>query len=130
MAKSKTITRHSIDYNPIDFEPIRKVALTFTGTEDSTSHEGTPSIKLRGKLLCRLHDNGRFIPIQVGFENRQLLLEKYPDEFTVPPHFTNYPYIAMWVPQTRVALLKEVVELACRQLASKKQISEWEKAQR
>lgn len=96
-------------------------------------------MSLLHKLFIRLIRKGerslslqahRFIPIQVGFENRKLLLEKYPDEFTVPPHFTNYPYIAMWVPQTRVALLKEVVELAWRQIVSKKQISEGEKTQR
>jgi hypothetical protein len=126
MAIRKNISKRPIDFDPIDFEPIRKIALTFPGAEDSISHEGTPSIKVRGKLLCRLHDNGRFIPIQVGFENRQILLEKYPDEFTVPDHFLKYPYIAMWIPQTRLALLKEVVEMGWRQLASKKQISEWE----
>ncbi len=126
MATRKNISKRPIAFDPIDFEPIRKIALTFPGAEDSISHEGTPSIKVRGKLLCRLHDNGKFIPIQVGFENRQLLLEKYPDEFTVPDHFINYPYIALWVPQTRLALLREVVEMAWRQLASKKQISAWE----
>lgn len=127
MAARKNISKRSIDFDPVDFEPIRKIALTFPGAEDSISHEGTPSIKVRGKLLCRLHDNGRFIPIQVGFENRQILLEKYPDEFTVPGHFINYPYIALWVPQTRPALLREVVEMGWRQLASRKQIAEWEK---
>jgi hypothetical protein len=127
MAKSKNNRKPLVEFNPADFEPIRKIALTFPGAEDSISHEGTPSIKVRGKLLCRLHDNGKFIPIQVGFENRQVLLEKYPDEFTVPDHFKNYPYIAMWIPQTKIGLLKEVVEMGWRQLASKKQINEWER---
>ena len=130
MATRKRINKRALDFDPVDFEPIRKIALTFPGAEDSVSHEGTPSIKVRGKLLCRLHDNGKFIPIQVGFENRQLLLEKYPDEFTLPAHFINYPYIALWVPQKQLALLKEVVEMAWRQLSSKKQISEWESQQR
>jgi len=127
MAKARSTGKRVVDFNPADFEPIRKVALAFPGAEDSISHEGTPSIKVRGKLLCRLHDTGKFIPIQVGFENRQVLLEKYPDEFTVPDHFKNYPYIAMWIPQTRTALLKEVVEMGWRQLASKKQLVEWER---
>lgn len=127
MATRKSISKRPINFDPVDFEPIRKIALTFPGAEDSISHEGTPSIKVRGKLLCRLHDNGQFIPVQVGFENRKILLEKYPDDFAVPDHFINYPYIALLVPQTRLALLREVVEMAWRQLASKKQISEWER---
>lgn len=119
MAIRKQINKRVLEFDPVDFEPIRKIALTFPGAEDSVSHEGTPSIKVRGKLMCRLHDNGKFIPIQVGFENRQVLLEKYPDEFTVPDHFIKYPYIAMWVPQKRLAVLREVVEMAWRQLVPK-----------
>lgn len=128
MAVRKNSIKRVINFDPGDFEPVRRVALTFPGAEESISHEGTPSIKVRGKLLCRLHDNGKFIPIQVGFENRKILLEKYPDDFTVPDHFLNYPYIAMSVPQTKLSLLREVIEMAWRQLASKKQISEWEKS--
>ena len=126
MAIRKPSSKRNISFDPADFEQVRSIALTFPGAEDSLSHESTPSIKVRGKLLCRLHDNGQFIPIQVGFDNRQILLEKYPDEFTVPEHFKNYPYIAMWIPQSRTSLSRDVLEMGWRQLASKKQFSEWE----
>ena len=61
--KSKTV-----NFNYADFEPIKNIALTFPGTEESTSHENTPSIKVRGKLMCRLHDSGEFIPIRLDFD--------------------------------------------------------------
>jgi hypothetical protein len=38
-----------IKYNPADFDVVKQIALTFPGTEESVSHEGTPSIKVRGK---------------------------------------------------------------------------------
>lgn len=120
--KNKSTT--SIKFNPADFDPIRKVALTFPGAEESVSHENTPSIKVNGKLLCRLHDDGQFIPIRIGFEYRDEYIEKYPDIFHVPAHFKNYPYICMWVPQSNTKLLKEIVEVAWKQLATKKQLKE------
>jgi len=116
------------NFDPKDFEPIRKVALQFPGAEDSVSHENTPSIKVRGKLMCRLHDNGEFIPIHLDFDHHEKFLESYPEIFHIPDHFKNYPYICMWIHTYNQKLLKEILELSWRGLASKKQISEWESA--
>lgn len=113
-------------YNPQDFEPIKAIARTFPGTEESVSHEGTPSIKVRGKLMCRLHDNGEFIPIRLDFHLRDAYLEKYPELFQVPAHFKAYPYICMNTSGYTKKLLLEILELSWRGLASKKQLSEFE----
>lgn len=114
-------------FNPADFEPIKQIALQFPGTEESVSHENTPSVKVRGKLLCRLHDNGEIIPIHIGFENRDHYLEKYPELFHLPAHFVKYPYMAMWtMQQYDKKLLTEVLLAAWKGLASKKQLAEWE----
>ena len=61
--------------------PSKKIALLFPGTEESVSHENTPSIKVRGKLMCRLHDCGEFIPIHLDFEKRDEYLIRYPEIF-------------------------------------------------
>lgn len=58
----------SFDY--ADFEAVKIIALSFPGTEESLSHEGTPSVKVRGKLMCRLHDSGEFIPVHLDSETR------------------------------------------------------------
>lgn len=115
-------------FNPKDFEPIRQIALTFPGAEDSVSHENTPSIKVRGKLMCRLHDNGEFIPIRLDFNLRDKYLDSHPEIFHLPDNFKPYPYIAMWIHNYDKKLLREVLELSWRGLASKKQIAEWEKS--
>src|SRR5690606_33990371 len=85
------------DFDPADFERIRQIALTFPGAEDGISHYGTPSIKVRGKLLCRLHEDGVFIPIRIGYAQRDDLLETYPEYFHLPDRYKKYPYICMWV---------------------------------
>ncbi|MBX2894455.1 MAG: MmcQ/YjbR family DNA-binding protein [Cyclobacteriaceae bacterium] len=115
-----------VKFNHRDFDPIKAIALTFPGAEESISHEGTPSIKVRGKLMCRLHDNGEFIPIRLDFHLRDAYLEKYPELFRVPAHFKAYPYICMNTSGYTKKLLQEILELSWRGLASKKQVTEFE----
>ncbi len=119
--KSKTV-----NFNYADFEPIKNIALKFPGTEESTSHENTPSIKVRGKLMCRLHDNGEFIPIRLDFELRNRYLDSHPEIFHLPDHFKAYPYICMWTHNYDKKLLTEILELSWKGLATKKQLEEWQ----
>lgn len=79
-----------INFNYSDFELLRDIALKFPNTEESISHEETPSIKVRGKLMFRLHDFGEFFPIHLDFETRDKYLEKYPEIFQLPDHFKKH----------------------------------------
>ncbi|WP_374446046.1 hypothetical protein [Epilithonimonas sp.] len=115
-----------MDYIYSDFDLVKNIALRFPGTEESISHEGTPSVKVRGKLMCRLHDSGQFIPIRIGFETRDHYLEKFPDLFHLPDHFKNYPYICMWKDCHDKKLIAEVLEISWKSLATKKQIKDFE----
>ncbi len=115
-----------IKFDPADFSVVKAIALTFPDTEESTSHEGTPSVKVRGKLMCRLHDNGEFIPIHLDFEVRDRYLDSHPEIFHLPDHFKGYPYICMWIHDYDRKLLKEVLELSWRGLASKKSIKAYD----
>jgi len=36
----------AVNYNYSDFEAVKNIALTFPDTEESISHEGTPSVKV------------------------------------------------------------------------------------
>jgi len=119
----------STRYDPADFEVVKRVALTFPETEEGTSHEGTPAVKVRGKLMCRLHDSGEFIPIHLDFETRNQYLDSHPEIFHVPPHFKNYPYICMWIHRYDQKLLKEILELSWKGLATKKSIKAYEESQ-
>jgi hypothetical protein len=115
-----------INFNYSDFEPVKNIALSFPGTEESTSHENTPSIKVRGKLMCRLHDSGEFIPIRLDVELRDKYLDSHPEIFHLPDHFKAYPYICMWTHNYDKKLLTEILELSWRGLATKKQFEEWQ----
>lgn len=117
------------NFNYSDFEVVRNIALTFPGTEEGISHEGTPSVKVRGKLMCRLHDSGAFIPIHLGFETRDRYLDTHPEIFHLPDHFKAYPYLCMWVHHYDKKLLREILELSWRGLASKKLLKVYEEKQ-
>ena len=116
----------AVNFKYADFEAVKNIALTFPDTKESISYVGTPSIKVRGKLMCRLHDSGEFIPIRLDFEIRDKYLDSHPEIFHLPDHFKSYPYICMWIHNYDKKLLTEVLELSWKGLATKKQLKEYE----
>jgi Uncharacterized protein conserved in bacteria len=111
------------NFDRADFEHVRQIALEFPGAEDGLSHHGTPAIKVRGKLLCRLHEESVFIPIRTNFDLRVKLLEAYPEYFILPEHFRKYPYICMWIDCRDSKLIREILQRGWETLASKKQLA-------
>ncbi|WP_126970973.1 hypothetical protein [Gynurincola endophyticus] len=116
----------AFEFNTADFEPVKQIALSFEGAEESISHEGTPSVKVRGKLMCRLHESGEFIPIRVNFELQDRYLASHPEIFHLPDHFKGYPYLCMWVHRYNKEFLHEILEWSWKELATKKQVKEYE----
>lgn len=114
------------NYNYSDFDLVKGIALSFPGTVEGISHEGTPSVKVRNKLMCRLHDSGEFIPIHLDFEIRDGYLERYPEFFHLPDHFRSYKYICMWTFCKDKELLNEILELSWKGLATQKMIKAFE----
>jgi hypothetical protein len=121
-----TNNKQAMKFNYADFEVVKTIALTFPNTEESVSHEGTPSVKVRGKLMCRLHDSGEFIPIRLDFDIRDKYLDSHPEIFHLPDHFKAYPYICMWIHNYNQKLLTEILELSWKGLSTKKQVKEYE----
>jgi hypothetical protein len=119
-----------INFNYADFEIVKNIALTFPNTEESISHEGTPSVKVNGKLMCRLHESGEFIPIRLDFEIRGKYLDSHPETFHLPNHFKAYPYICMWIHSYDRILITEILEQSWKGLATKKQVKEYEENKR
>ena len=117
---------NKLNYNYSDFDFVKTIALTFPDTQESVSHEGTPSVKVRNKLMCRLHDSGNFIPIHLDFDLRDKYLESYPEFFHLPDHFKAYKYICMWLNCKDAVLIKEIMESSWKGLATNKMIKDYE----
>ncbi len=71
----------------VTYEGVRDFALTLLGVEESTSY-GTPALKVRGKLLARLHENGALV-VRVGVEGQEALIAMEPDVYFITPHYAG-----------------------------------------
>jgi hypothetical protein len=118
--------KKQIAFNPADFEPVKFIALQFPGATEEVSHYQTPSVKVNGKFMSRLHESGEFIAIRLPFEYREQYLESYPEIFHLPDHYVNYPFICFWVNKCPKKLLTEIITLSWKSLATKKQLKERE----
>jgi len=71
----------------VTYEQIRDFALTLPGVEEGTSY-GTPALKVRGKLLARLREEGVLV-VRVGADAQEALLAMEPEVYFITPHYTG-----------------------------------------
>ena len=75
------------------FEDLSKILLGWPLVEASTSY-GTPSFKVKGKLLTRLREDGDSLLIKgVEPDERAMLCEAFPDLYYFTDHYRDYPMV-------------------------------------
>ena len=76
----------------LTFADVQALATKLPGVEIGQSY-GTPALKVKGKLLARLHDDGETLVLRTTTINREYLLEAWPQEFYLTDHYRNYPWV-------------------------------------
>jgi hypothetical protein len=76
----------------VTFDTVREVARAFPGVEDSTSY-GTPALKVKGKLIVRLHQSGECFVLRVDLQQRDALLRSQPAVFYLTDHYVDHPWV-------------------------------------
>jgi hypothetical protein len=77
----------------VTFDDVRTMALAWPGVEDGTSYR-TPALKVKGKLLARLREDGDTLVIPgVGFDEREMLVETQPEIFFFTDHYRDWPMV-------------------------------------
>lgn len=109
----------------VTFEQVRTVALDFPGVEDSTSY-GTPALKVRGKLLARLHQDGECLVLRVDIIDRQIMIQSAPGTFFITDHYRDYPWILVRFSAAQARELPALIERAWRLVAPKRLIEQYE----
>jgi hypothetical protein len=100
----------------VTYEDVVALGLALPGVEESTSY-GTPALKLKGKLLARLKEDGVTLVLIPGFEERDRLMRSRPRVFFITEHYRNYPAVLVRLPLVRPAQLRELLELGYRRVA-------------
>jgi hypothetical protein len=97
-----------------------KLGLALPGVEIGASY-GTPALKVGGKLMARLWEDGETLVLKgIGFDQRELLMEVEPDVFFVTDHYLNYDCVLLRLPRAEPAALQGLLDQIWRAAAPKR----------
>ena len=101
------------------FDDVRKIVLAWPEVEDSTSY-GTPSLKVRKKMLVRLKEDGDSLVMpSVPQDERDVLVARAPKVFYFTDHYRDYPMMLIRLSETSRAIVEPFLRRRWRGLASK-----------
>lgn len=100
----------------VTYQIARELAFGLPGVEDGMSY-GTPSLKVRGKFMARLKDDGETLAVKVDFPMREALMQADPETFFITDHYRDYPAVLVRLASVDRKRLHEVLEHAWRFVA-------------
>ena len=107
------------------FDHVREAAHALPGVEDGTSY-GTPALKVRGKLLARLHQDMDCLVLRTDLLDRQILMQSAPDIFFITDHYRDYPWILVRFSAVGRKELPALIERAWRLVAPKALVAKYD----
>jgi hypothetical protein len=110
---------------PVTFEQVRLAAQAFPGVEDSTSY-GTPALKVRGKLLARLHQSGECLVLRADLLDREILMQSDNQVFYITDHYRDYPWVLVRFSAVDRGALPDLIERAWRLVAPKSLVAKYD----
>lgn len=108
---------------PLTFDDVARLASRLPGVEVGTSY-GTPSLKVKSKMVARLWEDGTTLVLRLPFVVRDHLIARAPLTFFLTDHYTNYPYVLVRLGAVRAKELQELLEESWRQVASKRLVDQ------
>jgi hypothetical protein len=100
-------------------DEVHAVIMAFPGAEEATSY-GQPSYKVKGKLFTRLRREDLSLVLQeVGFDEREMLIEAEPATFHFTDHYRNYPIVLARIETLDAGSLRSFLERRWRKIAPK-----------
>ncbi len=101
------------------YEDVRKVALGMPGVADGTSY-GTAALKVKGKLMVRLREEGDAIVVKMPFERRAELIEGDPETYYITDHYEAYEWVLARLARLTPEALPDLLRIAHREALRKK----------
>ncbi len=91
----------------------RQLALALPNVEESTSYR-TPAMKVHGKLIARLKEDGETIVLPMPIADRAVRIAAEPAVFFVTDHYIAYPYVLVRLAKVTRTDLREMLQDAWR----------------
>lgn len=82
----------------MDYAAFKALGLALPEVEESTSY-GTPALKVQGKLMARLKEDGESVAIRTTWEERERLLMVEPETYYITDHYRDHPWVLIRLPQ-------------------------------
>lgn len=110
------------------FDEVRAIGLALPGVEVGTSY-GTPALKANKKLLTRLKEDGQTIVLLgIDFEEREMLMEGFPETYFITEHYRNYPSVLARLSMADPRAIQGFLERRWRAVAPKKLVAGYDAA--
>src|SRR4051794_31377201 len=97
----------------VTWATVRELALALPGVEESTSYR-TLAMKVRGKLIARLKEDGETVVVPMTLSDRAMRIEADPDVFFVTEHYVPYPYVLVRLAKVTRADVRDRLQHAWR----------------
>ena len=107
------------------FADVKRITATLPETEESTSYR-TPAVKVRGKLMARLREDGESLAIRATLQARTALPQLEPETFSIPEHYANTDMFVIHLPSVKLEELHGLTADAWRIAAPKKLLEQHE----
>jgi hypothetical protein len=109
-------------------EEMDAIVMAFPMAEKGISY-GRPSYKVHGKFFTRLRrEDESMVLMEVGFDEREMLIEAEPGTFHFTAHYKDYPAVLARIATLHPGSLKAFLERRWRKVAPKKLVKEYDAA--
>ena len=92
----------------LTFKDVLKTAASIGNVEESTSY-GTPALKVKGKLIARLREDGESIVVGTTFEERAELMAADPETYYITDHYLKYPLVLVRLSRVHPDALRDLL---------------------
>ena len=103
----------------VTFDLIRDLALKHPGVEEGTSY-GTRALRVKGKFMARLKEDGESVAFRISFDERDLLMQTKPHAFYITDHYLGYPAVLMRMSAVTPEEAADIVAMSWRMVAPKR----------
>jgi hypothetical protein len=101
------------------FADVVKLAASIGKVEESTSY-GTAALKVNGKLLVRLKEDGDSLVVGTTFEEREEMMAADPEAYYITDHYLKYPWVLVRLSRVDPDAMRDLLGRAWRLAAASK----------